>query len=753
MINRPILFKPRKPAFSYPYEIGYGGRFDNGTARMNIINTTTSSDTSKKTLSLWLKRGAIGTLGFCITSAYIDAETATGDYREFLRVRDTGEIQYFSRDNVGTKCNVTTVPQFGDPTHFFHLMLTIDADNATASERIKIYVNGVEQELTTTTAYTQYYDTYLFEESCRTLFGRDSNADQHWDGVMSEIHYLDGIVGDVNDFGEFIYHTWVPKEYTGSYGTNGLYLAMSNQADLGEDFSGNNNDMNAINVAASYDSPTTNYATLDVLSSEPLLTIGSGALVVEDTTAGGLIGNAMSTIGAMSGKWYVEAVLSDYAGAAALSLSVGQHPGRTGAGDIVDLFRYEVTANGTYRLAIDIDAGKVWTGSGSSWSGDPVAGTGGNSITVEEGAEVHIYVRDHSGTVGNGGVWTMYFGAEGFNQTQPTGYNALCAANLPPTDLAQIDGELGMWTNTREGTGAIVDVTGAPFDPSYGKTLVWIKNRDQADKHHLFDTVRGAAYQMHSNLLTANTANANGLTAFLSNGFSLGTGADGINDSAESFVDFVFKMAPEYGMDIVTFTGDGNTSQNIVHNLGEVPEMMIVKRLDDTSNWVVYHKDTSVSPETEYLSLNLSDLPTTTSTAWNDTEPTATVFTVGTLSNVNTATYIAYLFRSVPGFSRVGKWTDGGSADGARIYTGFKPKFLLYKRADTAVADWGMFDDTRQEYNDLGPYLYANKSDAEASTPYLRFLSNGFKRVSGTGTTKQVYLAIGRMPFPYCNAS
>lgn len=752
MINRPILFKPRKDAFAYPYSIGYGGRFDNGTARLNVVAPYSSTDSTKKTFSVWLKRGGIATLGYNILSAFVDAEGATGDYRMFIRLRDTNGIQFFSRDNTGTLFNYDTVATYPDPTHFMHLFFTIDAGNATQADRLRVWVNGVEQELTANTAFALNAEAYLWEPDVRTLIGRDSNADQHFDGVMSEIHYLDGTLGSVTDFGEFIYNTWVPKEYTaGNYGANGIYLAMSNQSDLGEDFSGNNNDMNAISVYATLDSPTSCYPTLDVRHTDPSLTVEQGALVIADTTANPVSGNSLSTFGALSGKWYFEAVLSSFAGSAALRYGVA-HPRNGGPGDIGYLAYDDTTGNGTYRVALDLDNDLVWFGKGSSWTGNPETGQGGTVISRTPGDPAVFFLRDNSATGGNGGVWTCYYGAEGFNETVPAGFSAMSTDRLPLESVDVVDGERGLWLNTRTGTGAIVDITGAPFDLTYGKSLVWTKNRDQDDTHNLVDTVRGATKELTPNNTAAETVNVNGLTAFNSSGFSLGTGANGWNDLGEGFLDMVFNMHTRFGADIVTYIGDGTAGRAIGHNLGAVPEMMIVKRTDDVDDWHVYHKDVhSSAPEDYYLKLNTNDLPVLDTTAWGGTAPTDTEFTVSTLTNTLGATYIVYLFRSRPGYMHIGYWTDAGSADGSRIHTCFRPQLLLYKRVDTAVADWGLFTTAQQPYNSLGAYLLADKNDAEATTPFIDILSNGFKRIAGTGTSKQVYLAIGLMPFPYCN--
>jgi hypothetical protein len=160
---------------------------------------------------------------------------------------------------------------------------------------------------------------------------------------------------------------------------------------------------------------------------------------------------------------------------------------------------------------------------------------------------------------------------------------------------------------------------------------------------------------------------------------------------------------------------------------------LLFKQLSGTQQWINYHNSIGA---TQYLHLNGTDAANTASTIWNDTEPTTSVFSVGTVANCNASggTYVAYCFAEKKGFSKFGSYTGNGNADGTFIYTGFKPAFIMLKRTDT-TGDWLMKDNKRPTVqNPVTSLLYPNTSDAEATgVNDADFLSNGYKiRTTGT---------------------
>jgi hypothetical protein len=287
--------------------------------------------------------------------------------------------------------------------------------------------------------------------------------------------------------------------------------------------------------------------------------------------------------------------------------------------------------------------------------------------------------------------------------------------------------------------------------------LVWLKERSAADIHNLYDTNRGATYLLKSNDASDQTAIANSLTSFNANGFSLGDYVRA-NESSQTYVSWTFRKAPKF-FDVVTYTGTG-VNRTVAHNLGSVPGMMIVKRTDLTVDWQVYHRANTANPETDYLVLNSTATTADSDTRWNDTLPTASVFSLGTEATVNASggSYVAYLFaHDAGGFGESG--TDnavscgsytGTGASGNFVSLGYEPQWVMVKRAVGGTSHWYMLDTMRGIVtggND--PRFQADQSDAEFTEQDLMSVTaTGFElRTDGawniSGST-YIYLAIRR---------
>ena len=186
--------------------------------------------------------------------------------------------------------------------------------------------------------------------------------------------------------------------------------------------------------------------------------------------------------------------------------------------------------------------------------------------------------------------------------------------------------------------------------------LVWIKNRDEADSHCLFDSVRTAAEVIYSDADTAETTDADTLTSFDSDGFALGADVK-VNTDTEAYVAWCWKESATSGFDIVTYTGNGS-NRTIAHGLSAKPAMIFVKQTSATRSWWVYNKNLDgTDGATGVLYLNTTDAAgTNATTSWNSTAPTTSVFSLGTTVGVNqdTGTYIAYCFAEKQGFSKFG---------------------------------------------------------------------------------------------------
>ena len=321
--------------------------------------------------------------------------------------------------------------------------------------------------------------------------------------------------------------------------------------------------------------------------------------------------------------------------------------------------------------------------------------------------------------------------------------------------------ELYFQTKLFTGTGSALSVT-LDGSEDMQPDLVWIKERSAADSaHNLTDSVRGAGKGLFSNTSAVEydygTGSDGSVRSFDSDGFTLGT-ATQVNPSSVTMVAWCWKETATAGFDIVAYSGTGNSTDDISHSLGATPELIIIKqRSTGDHNWIVWHH----TQATNYIAL----LDTTgafyspTTATINEANHSSSVFGIATNDSTNESgeTYISYLWRSVQGFSSMGSYIGNGNADGAFVYTGFKPAFVMTKVASSADS-WTLWDNKRDTYNVVTSMLRADTNQVEdTSSSYLvDFLSNGFKwrasdgKINGSGST-YIYMAFAEAPFVNSN--
>jgi hypothetical protein len=313
------------------------------------------------------------------------------------------------------------------------------------------------------------------------------------------------------------------------------------------------------------------------------------------------------------------------------------------------------------------------------------------------------------------------------------------------------------------GNGSTQSITGVGFKPDW----TWIKCRSAANGHTLWDSVRGVTKFIDSAFDYPEQTNVNGLTAFNSDGFSIGTLGDvnangasqvswnwlGANTTASNTngsITSTVSANTTSGFSVVGYTGTGSAA-TVGHGLGTAPSMIFLKIRSATDAWIVYSQALG---NTKIMVLN-STAAVQTRADWNNTSPTSSVFSIGTFSNENTngATYIAYCFAEKKGFSKFGSYTGNGNADGTFVYTGFKPAYLMIKRSDS-VSQWRVWDNKRNTYNVTDTVLLPNDTGADVtnSSQYVDLLSNGFKwRASYVDTNASggtfIYAAFAENPF------
>jgi hypothetical protein len=320
-------------------------------------------------------------------------------------------------------------------------------------------------------------------------------------------------------------------------------------------------------------------------------------------------------------------------------------------------------------------------------------------------------------------------------------------------------------TKLYTGTGSSNSLTGVGFQPDW----VWIKKRNGAVGHRLYDAVRGVQNTLYSSdSASEGTGQSTTLTAFNSDGFTV-ISESGVNASGDTYVAWNWLGAnttvsntsgtitstvsanTTSGFSVGTYTGNSTSDATIGHGLGVAPNMVIVKNRSGADNWQVYWNDGT--ERNGFLNLtNAFNTPASTS-VWGNNNPTSSVFYVGNDSATNTSNnYVFYAFTSIKGYSKFGSYTGNGSTDGTFVYTGFKPAFIIIKRNEAGY-DWHMHDNKRDTSNVVKNRMSPNDVFAESTNiDLMDFTSNGFKlrtttaSWNGSGAT-WIYMCFAENPF------
>ena len=671
--------------------------------------------------------------------------------------------------------------------------------------------NGSTSGPSITTGFRPAFIMFKRTDSTQNWIMFDNTRDV--DGTLSAHLYADLTNAEasadtvsINDTGFQIVSTG------GTVNTSGgsyIYMAFADTRDNQWNFdaSGNKNNWTPNNINSNASSETT----YDIMSDVPTLTnedTGNYATwnFVHSNTAAAYKqdGNlttlddasnteTRSTISVSSGKWYaeytllvvgagssyshwgvskVDSVLTTYIGSNANTWGffLGDGRSRHNASDNLS-YGTGASVGDTIMCALDMDNNKVWWGKNGTWfsSGDPVAGTNAAYTNVTGNICFSVTPRDKS---------SVNFGQRPFKYTPPTGYKKLNTYNLP--DSAVVDGSEYFDVDTWTGTGLSTDIQ-TPFSPDF----VWIKDRSNARNHYLIDTVRGNDKTLISNLTDAEYTLTNTITSFNSDGYTILNNA-AVNNSGETYVGWSWRGSDSTavsntdgdiaatvsanttsGFSIVTYTGNGIAS-TIGHGLGVTPKVLIHKNRDVASDWLV--RTTAIDGSWDNGYLNLTNAFTGSSATAN-----TTTFSpgTGTIVNNNGSNHVAYCFAEVEGFSKFGSWETvnvGGIPAAGFVYTGFKPKLIIWKAADTSTAytSWGMQDTERTTYNNDDETLHtlwANATYAEGARGngsssggltsngfQIDFLSNGFN-IKGGGNDElassgtYIYMAWAENPF------
>lgn len=760
---------------------------------------------TKFTYSAWVKLGA-NTITAANGGALFEAGT-TGDLFSTICFLNSSIQFIFRYQNPGVNPAyfVTTTQVFRDPSAWYHIVCVADTTQATADNRLLMYVNGVQVTAFASTNYpVQNAVTYFGTQSTPSYIGAGIQSGRgYFDGYMAEVNFIDGQALTPSSFGSINSTTgvWQPIKYTSTYGANGFYLNFQDNSNntattIGKDSSGNGNNWTPNNISVTagvtYDSmldvPTLTSATN---ANFPVLNVvaGLGNGTYSDGNLAYLNGvnatwkSGVASMGVTSGKYYFEYTIAAVSNSSNFYLGVAgstyngfaSYLGRTsdswafqwnGASSVKtnnDVSTTVSTAgsisvNNVIQVAIDLGTGSIWWGRNNTWvQGDPFAGTGA-SFTNLTGTILPAFAVYSNGV----DKIAANFGQRPFTYTPPTGFKSLNTYNLPAPTIAK--GSTNF--NIALDTGANIKTTGAALYTNY---LEWIKDRINSNNHQLIDTVRGSTTVLQSNTTSADT------TYSAPSGNSVGwvwnAGSSTVTNTAGTISSQV-NANTSGGFSIVTYTGTASAGATVGHGLNIKPSLIIVKQRTtaSTTNWAVYHSalDSGDSTNSAYLLLNSANAKADVTTGDAETvfgngtvwkSPTSSVFTIGAngIVNASSGTYISYCFSEIAGYSKFGSYTGNGATNGPFVYLGFRPRWILYKASGTADA-WQIYDTSRNTSNatDLALFPYATtfETDTTSLSREMDILSNGFK-IRGsdaqinTNAATYIYAAFAESPFNY----
>ena len=733
-----------------------------------IMSRTLETPTNGKkwTFSTWYKRGNLdssnckflgfsannggGYIGISSDRFYVSDLTYSGSWTVTLTYHQNRTVE--------------------DTSKFYHFLVSVDTTLSTASDRVKIYIDG--DRVTSFDSYTAHPAQDLITNwngGSGTLYigRRGLDTTNLLDGYMAETNFVDGTALGPDTFGVVDTSTnrWIPKTLSGiTYGNSGWRLTYADSSNLGDDTSGNTNDFTVSNITSSdqtTDSPTQNHCIMDPNDETGSITMSEGNLKVTQGGAGDAIRGSLAPT---SGKYYFE-ITATAVGADGNSIvgiqqkNVPIDSSTSLASVNAETFVYRddgyLVNGGQYAsgytnwgatdvigIAMDLDNHKLYFSVDGTYinSGNPANGTG-SVFNLVQNTRYAPYI----GFQGSSGfIFDVNTGQRAFNTSAPTGFSALQQDNLSETAKGLTD-------------------------------LVIIKNRDAADSWIWQDSLRGAGeYGSMGSATQFNTAITDGVQKFLKGGVQIEDN-DAVNTSGESFVSYNWNINggtkttdasgdlsvelqanATAGISVGKFTVSGSGNKTWAHGLGGVPEMGILCAYNSTNSGTTYHHEFSTTPYSSGAFLTSNAAAFTSSNIWGPAKPTSTLWTglVGSLFSAGEP-YIFYSFRGIPGFSKIGSYTGDGNVNGPYVQLGFTPRMILIKQ--TGATSWYLFDSARNPINITnGANLVAHPNNSDAAdwnnTYGPEFLSGGFKaRAPGYGINysgvNHIYIAFAENVF------
>ena len=837
----------------------YNGAVSN-SLRVNAghtLSNTFGTPTSTTTMSFggWFKFSAVQYQNF-----FSQGLGGSGVVQAFMRIDSNFKLNVDSYDGSSMYFNYITSRVFRDTSAWYHIWVQIDTTDGTNSDRVKIYVNGIRQtSFDTATHVSSQSSSVVGWNTAVTHYIGYNNASYGLNGYIADFWFLDGQdVSPVDTVGEFKNGIFIPKEYSATFGNNGFHLkfngtgtstssgSVANPTNIGDDSSGQNNHWSVTSsTVASHDAnlpdcPENNFCTMNFLDKGSQVDLSEGNLGISWNNNSGHA--VRSTFSVSSGKWYMEFLR----GTSSVTVGIAKqnNTGVSASSGWIGSSAYG--SGGSYSYSSD--ANKYTNGSNTSYgasysSGDVIGvaydadngtitfykdgssqGQAYSSISGEFAFGIGFFGGSTGGTVAgaNFGQDSSFAGAKtsgsenakdangigDFYDTPPSGYLALCSANLDDSTIGPnsgIDEQAANYFDVFKYTGngsdnhdvpdqssaITVSNQGLGFKPDMVMTL-----RNNGGYHKfLTDSTRGGSknFFMTSNS-THNDDNAS-IKAFnaptdsdpaTNGGYRLGTSTNFNVSSADYYspcwkvnggttstisvgdissgvpsVASTVQVNTTAGISIVQATSPASGTWSVAHGLGVKPKWVILKYIANSSRFTVFFDGFTSG---QYLELNGTGGVASSGTPFNFT---VTDTIIGGNANYDTTSTVAmyYCFAEIEGFSKIGTFQGNSDPNGPYVHTGFRPQMIIAKSQGTG--HWHtvspVFDhDTGNENVPLNPLGYFNLSDTDGTTgsyqnyAHYDFLSNGFKiRDNGSESNASGlfnYYAVATSPFKYSNA-
>ncbi len=761
------------------------------------------------TWSAWIKRSGLGQGGSNTEEVMWASNGTTDSTNAQIQFGEDDDLQllmgYPSHD-------LKTSARYVDVGAWYHFVVAVDVTQGTASNKVKMYVNGDQITAFATDQRSDYTDQdWAINSTQEHKIGNKGNDTRPFDGYMTNIHLIDGLQLTPTSFAETDGTTsqWIPKTYSGAYGTNGFFLQFADNsaasaAALGKDGSGSGNNYTPTNLSVSagtgndslFDSPingdtaddtgaggevTGNYCTMTPLLKHADTDLEQGNLYVKRE---GAWKHALGTwaLAANTGKWYFEAESIDPSGTPHGVLGIATKDAsltETYGGAVPQIHAAYVNATSTGGMNIS----GSWTGSVNFTAGNYIG------VAVDTDAQtVRFYrngVADSAATdwdqdgpyfpwVGSHSTgWILNFGQRAFTHAAPSGYKTLCSANI--TAAVESPGTTAFNIEAWSGNSSSPRDLATDFSPD----IFWVKQISGGSWNWLTERVDSANKWTCNKDYGSSSNSGSGWATVDTDKAVLTTGssdADNVNESGSDYQAWYWKadnttgssdgegslsstvsVSTTNGTSIVKYTGGGGAA-TVGHGLDGKPDMIWTHNKSSAMSTLCYHSAIGAS---NILQVNQNQAKFANSGAWNDTEPTSTVFSIGSYGDVSGSgnTIVAYVFRSIEGFSKFSSYAGTG-AEGNFVYLGFRPKFIIIKGHDFSGEPWVLWDDTRDPYNECDDRLIIAQNESPASNEDQDLgdiLSNGFRLMNSwdgiNGSSKNyIYAAWAESPLKTARA-